>query len=124
MTEVNGCRWCGVPQRDHAQRWRTDAGMHTYEPPSDRLRLLRMRENNVAEIKATIKQRPSRYGREFDELATRWANLEREHDEEHPDRDECGGIGGCSMMARAVSLVHLMEDALVDWRLDRFKGTN
>ena len=67
-----------------------------------------------------VRQKPSRYGQVFDDLAERWARLEREHDELHPDRDECGGIGGCSLMERAVQLGHLMDDALVDWRIDHW----
>lgn len=59
---------------------------------------------------------PSRYGADFDALASRWSGLEREHDIEHPDRSECGGVGGCSMMARAHDLMEEMKDSLTAWR--------
>lgn len=61
----------------------------------------------------------SHYGREFDQLANRWAALENEHDRVHPDRNECGGVGGCSMMFAAVGLEHEMVDALTVWRIER-----
>jgi hypothetical protein len=60
--------------------------------------------------------RPSRYGAKFDSLADQWAVLERLHDEQHPDRDQCGGVGGCSMMRAATDLEHRMIDELEKWR--------
>lgn len=59
----------------------------------------------------------SAYGAEFDRLAQRWAALEGEHDLIHPDRGECGGVGGCSLMYAAVGLQQELIDALNDWRL-------
>lgn len=59
----------------------------------------------------------STYGAAFDGLAKRWAALENEHDRIHPDRSDCGGVGGCTMMAAAVDLKHEMVDALGDWRV-------
>lgn len=56
------------------------------------------------------------YGAEFDRLAERWRVIENEHDRHHPDRSECGGVGGCSMMHAAVSLEHEMIEALEEWR--------
>lgn len=56
------------------------------------------------------------YGVEFDRLALRWACIENEHDQLHPDRNECGGVGGCSMMFVAVGLAQEMIDALGEWR--------
>lgn len=61
----------------------------------------------------------SRYGRDFDQLADRWATLEDEHDKQHPDRAQCGGVGGCSMMAAAVDLQQEMAEQLRDWRIRR-----
>lgn len=58
----------------------------------------------------------TRYGSEFDRLAAEWRVIENAHDREHPDRSECGGVGGCTMMRSAVDLEHQMIDALVDWR--------
>ena len=58
----------------------------------------------------------SAYGAEFDELAQRWAVLENEHDKQHPDRDQCGGVGGCSMMYAAVGLEQAMVESLEKWR--------
>lgn len=56
------------------------------------------------------------YGTEFDRLADTWATIENVHDKHHPDRSECGGVGGCSMMAAAVDLEHEMIDQLNAWR--------
>jgi hypothetical protein len=56
------------------------------------------------------------YGYDFDALATRWAIIENEHDRHHPDRNECGGVGGCSMMFAANRLESEMVDALKEWR--------
>ena len=58
----------------------------------------------------------SDYGAEFDRLARTWQTIEDEHDKQHPDRGECGGVGACSMMFAAVALQHQMVDALHDWR--------
>ncbi len=59
----------------------------------------------------------SRYGADFDRLADTWAVLENEHDKMHPDRDVCGGVGGCSLMAAAYDLAEQMRlGALVSWR--------
>ncbi len=56
------------------------------------------------------------YGPQFDQVASRWATLENEHDKQHPDRDQCGGVGRCSMMYAAVTLEEEMLDALKAWR--------
>jgi hypothetical protein len=56
------------------------------------------------------------YGAPFDSLVDRWAVLENEHDKQHPDRGQCGGVGGCSMMFAAVGLEQEMIDVLDAWR--------
>ena len=56
------------------------------------------------------------YGAEFDRVAARWAALENEHDRQHPDRGDCGGVGACSMMYAANVLEQDMGDALDVWR--------
>lgn len=58
----------------------------------------------------------SPYGAQFDRLADQWAALENLHDVEHPDRDTCGGVGGCSMMSAKVRLEQEMIEALHEWR--------
>jgi hypothetical protein len=58
----------------------------------------------------------SAYGGEFDRLAERWRVIEDEHDRQHPDRDECGGVGACSMMYASHQLEGEMVDALDEWR--------
>lgn len=63
--------------------------------------------------------RTSRYGAGFDQIADRWAALEGEHDLAHPDRNDCGGVGGCPMMRRAHMLSEEMIDALDEWRTRR-----
>jgi len=58
----------------------------------------------------------SGYGAQFDWLAQRWAALESEHDKIHPDRDQCGGVGGCSMMLAAHRLETELVAELDKWR--------
>ena len=58
----------------------------------------------------------SRYGKVFDQQADEWARLEGEHDRMHPDRDQCGGVGACPMMAAAVDLERNLVDSLGHWR--------
>lgn len=58
----------------------------------------------------------SEYGATFDALAERWRVIEGEHDRIHPDRNDCGGVGGCSMMRAAVDREHEMIEALNEWR--------
>lgn len=56
------------------------------------------------------------YGAEFERHAETWRVVENEHDTIHPDRSECGGVGGCSMMLAAHHLKEKMIDALTEWR--------
>ena len=62
-------------------------------------------------------EKPSRYGRAFDNWAEEWGRLENEHDKMHPDRNDCGGVGGCPMMRAAVEAEHMMIDLLGKWRV-------
>lgn len=64
----------------------------------------------------------SRYGAQFDQLADRWKSLEYEHDQVHPDRGDCGGVGGCSMMAAGHDLETQMIEQMDDWRLQAARG--
>jgi hypothetical protein len=34
MTNPSGCRWCGIDQRKHARRWKSPAGWHQWEQPT------------------------------------------------------------------------------------------
>lgn len=34
MTEPSACRWCGVPEREHMQRWKPPVGWHKFEQPT------------------------------------------------------------------------------------------
>lgn len=38
----SGCRWCGVDEREHMQRWKPPVGWHSWEPPTLRQRKERM----------------------------------------------------------------------------------
>lgn len=58
----------------------------------------------------------SEYGAGFDRLADRWRVIENEHDKHHPDRNDCGGVGGCSLMFVAVRLTQDMIESLEEWR--------
>lgn len=44
LTTPNGCRWCGVTEREHYRRWKLPAGWHQWEPPTDEQRKSRMLE--------------------------------------------------------------------------------
>lgn len=39
----SGCRWCGVDEREHMQRWKPPVGWHTWEPPTQEQRKERMK---------------------------------------------------------------------------------
>jgi hypothetical protein len=67
-------------------------------------------------LRKAPRERDSEYGHIFDDLARRWAVVENEHDRHHPERDRCGGVGGCSMMFAANQLESEMVDALTTWR--------
>lgn len=58
----------------------------------------------------------TQYGAPFDAAAERWRVVENEHDKIHPDRSECGGVGGCTMMLAAHDLKTEMIDSLGQWR--------
>lgn len=62
---------------------------------------------------AALDRSPSRYGAGFDRKVRQWSVLENEHDRYHPDREDCGGVGGCSMMFAAGRLEQEMIEALV-----------
>lgn len=34
LAQPSGCRWCGLAQRDHFQRWTRAAGWHGWTPPT------------------------------------------------------------------------------------------
>ena len=38
----SGCRWCGVEERQHMQRWKPPVGWHRWEPPTLEQRKERM----------------------------------------------------------------------------------
>jgi hypothetical protein len=40
----SGCRWCGVDQREHAQRWKLPAGWHQWPQPTQDQIKRRMQE--------------------------------------------------------------------------------
>lgn len=58
----------------------------------------------------------SQYGNRFDTLAEEWRVIENAHDRQHPNRDQCGGVGGCSLMFAASELESEMVEALNEWR--------
>ncbi|MGA4544419.1 hypothetical protein ACPA54_30970 [Uniformispora flossi] len=43
ITPPNGCRWCGIGQYEHAQRWMPEVGWHEWTPPTDEQRKSRMK---------------------------------------------------------------------------------
>jgi hypothetical protein len=75
----------------------------------------------AAPAKAAEEQdKPSRYGRGFDDLAEQWATLEDGHDLKHPNRSQCGADGLiCPSMRLAAELRARMDDWLDEWRARR-----
>ncbi|MEW1760408.1 hypothetical protein AB0393_28340 [Streptomyces cyaneofuscatus] len=43
ITEPSACRHCGVPRREHMQRWTTRAGWHRWTPPTQQQIKARMK---------------------------------------------------------------------------------
>jgi hypothetical protein len=43
ITPPNGCRWCGIGQYEHAQRWMPEVGWHAWAAPTDEQRKARMK---------------------------------------------------------------------------------
>ena len=41
-TDPSGCRWCGVDQREHMQRWKPPVGWHQWTPPTQQQTKTRM----------------------------------------------------------------------------------
>lgn len=60
--------------------------------------------------------RGGRLGVEFDRVVEEWAAVEDAHDRIHPDRDDCGGVGGCTMMRAGHDAEKKIMDALEEWR--------
>jgi hypothetical protein len=42
-TAPSACRHCGIPEREHMQRWTKAAGWHKYTPPTNDQIKARMR---------------------------------------------------------------------------------
>lgn len=56
----DGCRWCGLEAREHAQRWKPPVGWHKWEPPTSEQRKERMlarrrRRGNTSEIRSALR---------------------------------------------------------------------
>lgn len=41
-TTPNGCRWCGLPEREHYRQWKQPVGWHSWAAPTDGQRKERM----------------------------------------------------------------------------------
>lgn len=50
---IDGCRWCGVPAREHAQRWKPPVGWHQWAAPTNALILARMLARRAARTTTT-----------------------------------------------------------------------
>ncbi|WP_199830728.1 hypothetical protein [Streptomyces sp. MMG1533] len=44
MTNPTGCRWCGIDQRDHMQRWHSTAGWRQWTQPTPQQTKTRMQQ--------------------------------------------------------------------------------
>ncbi|MGW5477655.1 hypothetical protein [Streptomyces sp. NPDC004008] len=47
--EPSACRWCGIPQREHAQRWAKPVGWHRWEQPTQEQIKARMLARRAAQ---------------------------------------------------------------------------
>ncbi len=43
----SGCRWCGVEEREHMQRWKPPVGWHRWVPPTLEQRKERMQARRL-----------------------------------------------------------------------------
>ncbi|GAB3156512.1 hypothetical protein GCM10027258_63060 [Amycolatopsis stemonae] len=48
--EPNGCRWCGIGQREHGGQWIDPVGWHSWGAPSNAQRLERMKARRAAAL--------------------------------------------------------------------------
>ena len=48
LHEPNSCRFCGLPQRGHARRWKPPAGWHKWQPPTNEQIKARMHARRAA----------------------------------------------------------------------------
>ncbi|MFI1472092.1 hypothetical protein [Streptomyces wuyuanensis] len=77
-TEVNGCRHCGVPEREHMQRWsRRDGergpGWHTWtQPTQEQIKERMRRRRSVAQLRSLL-------AGQQDAVATEGALAEQRH---------------------------------------------
>ncbi|MFE6866053.1 hypothetical protein ACFVFS_05815 [Kitasatospora sp. NPDC057692] len=55
MTAPNGCRHCGLPERDHARQWIKAAGWHAWDRPTDSQILARMTARRAARATNALK---------------------------------------------------------------------
>jgi hypothetical protein len=56
-----GCRWCGIEEREHLQRWKPPIGWHVWTPPTVAQRKERMilRRSKVVRRKNATQRRSS-----------------------------------------------------------------
>lgn len=54
--EPSGCQHCGIPEREHAQRWKPPVGWHRWAPPTDAQTLARMTARRAARTNPTTKE--------------------------------------------------------------------
>lgn len=71
--EVNGCRWCGASQQEHANRWIRSRGWHTHVEPTDAQRKARLKAHIEARHKPRIFVPPlmAQWGRTANDARTR-----------------------------------------------------
>ncbi|GAA4946275.1 hypothetical protein HD597_006788 [Nonomuraea thailandensis] len=69
LAQPSGCRWCGLAQYDHFQRWSREVGFHRYAPPTQ------------DQIKQRMKARRTMQGQRASHViideATKWPAPER-----------------------------------------------
>lgn len=48
VPEPSACRWCGIPERPHCQRWKEPIGWHQHTPPTQAQILDRMKTRRAS----------------------------------------------------------------------------
>lgn len=51
--QPNSCRWCGIPEREHGQRWTPSKSWHAWEAPTAAQRRARMLTRRMLRIKGS-----------------------------------------------------------------------
>ncbi|MEU6979652.1 hypothetical protein [Streptomyces sp. NPDC046371] len=96
-----GCRWCGISERAHFQRWKASARWHTWAAPTDTQILARMRARRAARLNTPPSQHHAAttwsgdwngdtdpYCADCDTRCAQWLRVQQRLEEQRWARDE------------------------------------